>query len=99
MRLCGMGTGRPLRRLFLDEKQLVGRVEGNTQAKGQDIWKVRGWCVWVGPGRDWVWFMAVILAQGTSKSSVDGELRKQDRGGGWDSRAALHGLCSLGILE
>ena len=41
MRLCGMGTGRPLRRLFLDEKQLVGRVEGNTQAKGQDIWKVR----------------------------------------------------------
>ena len=92
------GTGRPLRRVFLNEKQLVGRVEGNTQAKGQDIWKVRGWCVWVGPGRDGVWFMAVILAQGTSKCSVDGELRKQGRGGRWDSWAALHGLCSLGIL-
>lgn len=92
------GTGRPLRRVFLDEKQLVGRVEGHTQAKGQDIWKVRGWCVWAEQGRDWVWFMAVILAQGTNKCSVDGELRKQGRGGGWDSWAALHGPCSLGIL-
>lgn len=68
------GAGRPLRRVFLDEKQLVGRVEGNTQAKGQYIWIVRGGGVWAGPGRDRVWFMAVILAQGQvqGKCSVDG---------------------------
>lgn len=49
-------------------------MEGNTQAKGQYIWIVRGGGVWAGPGRDRVWFMAVILAQGQvqGKCSVDG---------------------------
>lgn len=84
---------------FLKEKQLelLCQVEGRAQAKGQDIWKVRGcWAgleggVWALCDRECVRLVAVTPAHSRvhSRYSVHGELRKeQDQGGIWDAWAS-----------
>lgn len=69
---------------------LLWQVEGRVQAKGQDIWKVRGcWAgleegLWASCCRECVWFMPVAPAQGRVRSrySVDAELITEQGLGG-----------------